>query len=564
MVRRFFVGFLAIIGFLVLLLVVGLGSFAWWASGRIGGEPLPDAIVLELDLRQSLSEAPSLGGFSGLGIKRGLTVSEVVLALDRAGRDPRVSGLLAIAGDQTQGMGIAQELRQAVGRFRATGRDTVIWSDSFGELTSGLEAYYLATAFDQIALQPAGMVGVSGITAEMPFLRGLLDKLGIEPVVRQRMEYKTAFENFAASAPSAPNREMTETILDDVWSRLVQDVAAARGLPEDEAQRLLGSGPWTGEEALRAKLIDRLSYLDDSRRTMGPDRVVPLVDYAEAEATPAVGPTVALVRAEGMISRGDDDLGSGIRSHAMARMLGSQVDDDKVAAIVLRIDSPGGSPVASEAIAHELRRARQAGKPVIVSMGNVAASGGYWIVMDADRIVAQPLTLTGSIGVIAGKPVVADALDRLGVGVWQTGRGQNAGMWALTQGFAGPAGERVDFLLDDIYNRFKDGVAQGRKLDRDKVDEIAKGRVWTGAAAQRLGLVDRTGGLIEALAEVRLALKLDEAADLDIRLLPEAPSPFALVQELIAGGLATATLADRMKAVVGAEGSVLAVVPRLH
>ncbi len=540
--RRFIVGFLATVGALAFLVVGGLGLGAWWLlRSERAGPRLPERMVLELDLRQELPESSGGIGLAALSLERGPTLSEVVLGLDRAAADPRVGGLVALVDGTSHGFAVAQELRDAVKAFRASDRFAIAWSDSLGELEPGNEGYYLATAFDEVDVQPAGLVGVSGVAIETPFIKDLLDRLGIGLSVTRRGAYKTAPETFTESGPTPANRQMLQDLVDQTWQGLVAGVADARRLPPERAAALLGAGPYTATGARDAGLVDRLAYRDEVEvRSLGRAgvgaRLVPFGDYLSGTSPepPGQATTVAFVRAVGAIRRGGDALGGGVAADDLAGALTAAIDDPAVRAIVLRIASPGGSAVASETIARQVRQAVKVGKPVIVSMGNVAASGGYWIAMDASRIVAEPLTLTGSIGVFAGKPVLAGAFDKLGVHWARLTAGPDAALWSPIEPFTAEGKARLEALVDDLYATFKQGVARGRHLDPASVEALAQGRVWTGAEALARGLVDRLGGLDAALGETRQALRLPTDAPLALVPFPPPETPLQLVRQLLA------------------------------
>lgn len=527
--RRFLIGLLATVGFLAIVFVAGTSFLAW---RMLDGAPrLPERFVLTADWREGLDEAADGPGLLSFDLERQPTVTDLVLALDRAARDPRVAGLWVRLSDARQGFAVAQELRDAVQRFRAAGKPAVVYADTFGELTAGNEPYYLATAFDEINLQPVGLVGLTGLAVEVPHLRNLLAQLGIRLEVSRRAEYKTVLESFTEAELTPANREMLEALLDTLSGQLVSGIAAGRRLDEARVRALIDQGPFTGEEALQARLVDHIRHADQAlaalRRRVGAGvESLSLDDYADAIELDAEGTSrVALITAAGLIRRGGDPAGIEIAADDLAGTLADAAEDDGIQAVLLRIDSGGGSAVASETIARAVRRVIEAGKPVVVSMSNAAASGGYWIAMGASRIVAQPGTLTGSIGVVAGKPMLGEAWDELGVSWAEITRGANATMWSVNQPYTPQARARLETILDNLYGTFKAGVARGRNLPPERVDALAKGRVWAGAVARDLGLVDELGGLDVALAAVRHELRLPDDAPLAIERLPEPESP---------------------------------------
>jgi len=539
--RRFIVGLLAVIGALTLALVIVAGGAAWWFIGLWrDAPPLPERIVLELDLRQPLAETPELGAATLIERDRGMTVSELVLALEAATDDPRVAGLLLRLGETDHGFGVAQELRQAIARFREGGGFALAWADSFGEMAPANEAYFIATAADEVHLQPGGMVGLTGLSVETPFVRALLDRIGIEPEIARRKEFKTALDSVAETELRPAHEAMLEALLDSLYGDLAAGIAAGRGLEEAEVVSLIDAGPFTAEEARAAGLVDGLRY-DDEVRTAAGDRagagagLVSLRRYQDAITEPAAAPAarVALIRAEGPVVRGAEPLRRQIAADTAAEAIAEAREDAAIDAILLRLDTGGGSAVASETIAREIRRATAAGKPLVVSMGNTAASGGYWIAMGASRIVAQPMTLTGSIGVLAGKPVLAGLWERLDIQWAGIRRGDNADFWSFNHSYSAAARARLDVLLDDVYGRFVAGVAKGRDMMPARVEEIARGRVWTGRQALENGLVDQLGGLDDAQASLRSLLGLAADAALALEPYPPERGLLARVTELM-------------------------------
>jgi protease-4 len=526
--RRVLIGVLATIGAIALLLTAGGVAAAWLLFGR---EPrLPDQMIVTLDLREDLPEMHGADPLEAIGLAQPPTLIEITLGLEQAARDPRVRGLVARLDGEGPGLAQAQELRSAVARFREQGKFAYAHADSFGEFGPGTVGYYLAAAFDEIHLQPLGGVGLTGILIETPLLRGLLDRLGIEPSGAKRGAYKNAADIFTDSSLSPQHRESLESLASSLDQQIKSGIAESRGLTIDEVGRLIDEGPYMAEEARAAGLIDQLHYwpevleLAESRAGAGSE-LVSVAAYARTvETLPDGAPVVALVQGIGQIQRGDSDHGPVggwlMGADTVAQALADAIDDPDVAAILFRIDSGGGSAVASETIGREVRRAVGQGKPVIVSMAATAASGGYWIAMDASRIVADPGTLTGSIGVFAGKPVLSGFWDELGVSWGQVARGANATMWSNLVDYDRRGRARLDAFLDQVYAAFTDGVARGRGLSRDEVLGIAQGRVWTGQQAKELGLVDELGGFARALALAKEAGGIAPDQPIELRPFP--------------------------------------------
>ncbi len=538
--KRFIVGFLAVVGALALLvLVAAIGGGIWFTRQFTAAPALPERMVLTLDLGEPLVETLPGDPLATIGLERPLELGELVLALERAAVDPRVRGLVARLEATDHGMAVAQELRAAIGRLRDGGGFAWAWADSFGELGPGNEGYYIATAFDEIHLQPSGMVGLTGLLAEIPFVRPLLDRLGIEAEVIRRSDYKTVFDSVVEDGLTAANAEMMNDLLDQLYAGLVDGIAVSRRLAPAAVEGLIDAGPYTGDAALAAGLIDGLAFrdevLDRALAEAGPgSRPVSLATYARAGPEgPAEAPaTVALVVAQGPIQRGSAGFDAFIGADDLAAQLAEARDDETIDAVVLRLDTGGGSAVASETVGREVERLREAGKPIIVSMGNAAASGGYWIAMGASHIVAEPMTLTGSIGVIAGKPVLEGLWEQLGVHWAMLQRGRNADYLSMNRPLDALARERLEQEVDALYERFKTGVAEGRGLSMDEVEALAQGRVWLGGEALGLGLVDELGGILEARAAAARLLQLPAGSIPHLQRYPEPPSTLELVREL--------------------------------
>jgi protease-4 len=487
-------------------------------------------LILELDLTDGLLEARPADPLSAVLTRHQVALADIVSGLAKARSDDRVKALVVKVGGQV-GLGMAQELRGAIQRFRAAGKLTVAWAETFGEFSAGNVPYYLATAFETIYLQPSGDLGLTGLAVERVFLRGALDRLGVSFEVGARHEYKSAAEQLTEHGFSGPAREATERITESVTAQLAAAIAERGQLPADEAAHLINSGPFLAGQALTAGLVDALGYRDEvyaatHKRVGRGAELLYLSRYQRsrelAERARRIAahrpPSVALIHATGAIRRGRSGrspmTGSAMGSDSITAALRAATADPRVRAIVLRVNSPGGSYVASDSIWREVVRARTAGKPVVVSMSDVAASGGYFISMAADAIVAQPGTVTGSIGVVVGKPVLSGLLGKAGITTDSVVQGQHAAMFSTSHPFTDQEWALVDSWLDHIYADFTGKVAVGRRLSAERVHELARGRVWTGADAMERGLVDELGGLEDAAAIARRRAGLPAAAPL--------------------------------------------------
>ena len=421
---------------------------------------------------------------------------------------------------------LAQELRLGVAAFAASGKPTVAWAESFGQGASDLPAYVLASAFTEVWLQPSGDLNLLGVAIETTFLRGALDRLGVQPELEGRYEYKNAVDRITRTELTPAHRESLERLSGSLLDRAVADVAEGRGLAADVVRELVDTGPRTADEARRAGLVDRLGYRDEVyasvRDRVGEGATLLFADRWRPRRRPSLPSLpghprghVALVEVQGGITTGPSrrgPMGRSVGSDTVTADLRAVLADDAARAVVLHVDSPGGSSVASDTIWREVCRVREAGKPVVVAMGSAAASGGYYVACPADVIVALPSTLTGSIGVFGGKFVVAELLDKLGLATGVVEQGARSRMYSSRRPFTAEERERVDVVLDAVYADFTRRVAEGRGLTRDAVERVARGRVWTGADAAGVGLVDELGGLRDAVRIARERADLPEHA----------------------------------------------------
>jgi protease-4 len=488
-------------------------------------------LILELDLSEGIGEEPPADMVSAVLTMRRPRLGDVLDGLHRARADEKVRALVVRIGGRPIGLARVQELRSAIAEFRRSGKATVAWAETYGEFGPGNAAYYLATAFDRIWVQPSGDVGLTGLSLEQWFYRGTLDKLGLEYEVAKRHEYKNAADRLTEHGFTGPAREALEQLATSLTGQITEAVAQRLAIPPAQARELIDNGPYVAEEALELRLVDALGYRDEVyqgvRKAAGADahllylgryqRSRALTERARKLPEPP-GDMVALIYAAGPIRRGRSGRGplsgGAMGSDTVTAALRAAAADRRVRAIVLRVNSPGGSYVASDTIWREVVRTRQAGTPIVVSMGDVAASGGYYISMAADAIVAQPGTITGSIGVLTGKPVTASLLERVGITTDSVTQGAHADMFSTTRPFSKDEWSKINSWLDRIYADFTGKVASGRGMTREQVHEIARGRVWTGADAAGIGLVDHLGGLDDAVALARRKARLPDSAPL--------------------------------------------------
>jgi len=497
-------------------------------------------LILELDLTDGIAEGPPADPLSALLTMRRTRLQDLLDGLRRAAADDRVRVLVVKVGGSRTGLAKVQELRAAIGDFRASGKLAVAWAESFGDFVHGNLPYYLASGFDRVYLQPSGTLGLTGVAVEQVFLHDALEKLGIDFQSAARHEYKSAADQLTETGFTGPGREAAARLAESVTEQLVAAVASGRGLPVDRVVDLLGQGPFLAEQALAEGLVDALLYRDEVydqvRKDAGPDatllylqryqRTQSLGDLPKRLGSSVQGMApgqherfVATIYAHGAIRHGRSGRGGpgggGMGSDTVAAALRAAAADNGARAVVLRVNSPGGSYTASDVIWREVVRLRAAGKPVVVSMGDVAASGGYFISAPADVIVAQPGTVTGSIGVIMGKPVLRGLFGRAGVAtdtITDTAGAGIATMFSSSRPFSDAEWARINQWLDAVYADFTEKVASGRRLPVERVHELARGRVWTGADAIANGLADEAGGLREAIAIARTRAGLPDSA----------------------------------------------------
>jgi len=517
---------------------IAIGLYLWLIAGRV-----PKRVILEVDFDKGMTEYVPDDSLARVVMAQKPRVRDVAEALQKAATDDRVKGLVARVGKTSMKLAQAQELRDAIIAFRAAGKPAFCYAETFGEFGPGNVAYYFATAFDEIYLQPSGDVGLTGLIYEQPFVRGTLDKLGLVPRIDGRKEYKSFRYMLTETKYNAPHREAVTGVMNSQFSQIVKGIADSRKHSEDDVRLLANRGPFLGQEAVDGKLVDGLAYRDEvydkiKEKAGAKAEVLDLAEYSRRAGGPnEKGTTIALIYAVGGIERGKSGYNAitgelVLGSDTISAALRKAADDKDVKAILLRIDSPGGSYVASDTIWRETVKAKKAGKPLIVSMGSTAASGGYFIALAADKIIAQPTTITGSIGVFGGKMVTAGFWKKLGVTWDEVHTSKNADAWTMAKDFTPEQKARFEDWLDRVYDDFTSKVSQGRNLSREAVEKIAKGRIWTGEDAKRIGLVDELGGFPAALRAVRKAVKLVDNAPLKLRVYPERKTLLTLVSDL--------------------------------
>ncbi len=546
MARRGFTIFFTFLGMALAISVAGLFAL-YFLFGREPAVPANATLTLRVggDLGE-IAPADIIGYVSGGG--RTPTVRSLIDNLRKAKVDERIRAvLLKPTGFTTPFWGKIQELRDAVLDFKQSGKPIYAYLEYGGE-----RDYYLASAADKVFLMPSTELELTGVATYALFLRGTFDKVGVEADLRHIGDYKTASNTFTEKGYTAAHREMDLSLNRDLYGQIVGGIAQARKQSEAAVRALIDEGPFLPGDALRAGLIDDVAYEDQVREKLrsalgqgatGPE--IDTSDYARVSARSLGldrGPRIAVIYAAGAIvsGRGGSDPlnGTSVGADTLIRYIRDARGDSSIRAIVLRIDSPGGSAGASDAIWRELMIARneRADRPIVASMSDLAASGGYYIAMPAHAIVAQPSTLTGSIGIFGGKFVTGGVYEKLGAKIDSVSSGRRAEMNSPVRRYTPDEAKKVQEQLQAFYDQFIEKVAEARNSTPEKIDQIAQGRVWTGRQAKDNGLVDALGGLDAAIAVAKERAKIAKDSGVELVLYPPRRSLYELLSEELAGG----------------------------
>jgi len=527
-----------------LILVAFIGIALLWAALRKGEPSIRDNSVLTLRVAGSLPDYSPDDPFKRFFGGPDQSLTGLVMQFKKAKVDKRIKAILLDVNMSGVGWGKAEEIRDAITDFRTSGKPV------YAYIEFGLnKEYYIATACDKIIVPPPGELFINGLAADVMFFRGSLDKLGIYPDIFQIGKYKTAGDMFTQKKMTDAHKQYIDELLDDLYGRYINAIAQARHKTADEVKELINNAPYNAEQAKTAGLIDEAMYRDEVEK-----QFKKLLGYKDTDTFVAVrgadyrdvspeslglnkGERIAVIYATGDIGSGSSENSpsgeQSIGSDTVSKALNDAAADKSIKAIVLRVDSPGGSGLASDIIWRSVETANQK-KPVVVSMSDVAASGGYYISASAAKIVAQPSTITGSIGVLAGKPVMRGFYDWLGISNEYVLRGKNAGMFRETEKFSDDERAKFeDWIKTTYYRDFIPKVAKGRNKDVQYIDSVGQGRVWTGAQAKDRGLVDDFGGLDKAIEVAKQLAKIPGDKGVERVILPY---PTTFLQELMNGG----------------------------
>ena len=512
-------------------------------AGAARPAPPPARTVLTLDLRRSLTDQDPQNPLAVFGGSSRSVIS-TIQALHRAESDGRVRGLLIRLPEGGMSPASADELRLAIAAFRKTGKPVVAHSQGIYASGAATSTYMLGAAAGEFWMQPGASLQAVGMAGEDVFLKRAFDKYGVKADYQQRYEYKNAVNPFLYDDYTPAHREAELSWMGSVYESAVDAAAADRHVQPAALKASLEGGPYLAEDAMARHLIDRTGQEREAEERIlslagAGAKLIDIDDYHPNADDGHPTRAVAIVNAEGdIVTGGSGDTGlnrsSNVYSDDVAKAFYDAAKDAKVKAIVFRISSPGGSDTASEQILAGLRAAKAAGKPVVVSMGTYAASGGYWIASEASEIVSEPTTLTGSIGVFGGKFALGDALARYGVDMRGLSvGGEFADAFAAGHPFTPAQRAAISDWMDRIYAGFVQRVSTGRHLPVDRVREIAKGRVWTGEQAKGLGLVDRIGGFYDAVAEAKRLAGIPASEAVELKSLPTPKSALDIVQQAL-------------------------------
>jgi protease-4 len=487
------------------------------------------------------------GGVIGQFFEAPPTVRSLVDALRKAKVDRRISSVIVRPAGAAALWGKVQELRDAITDFRSSGKPIIAYLEYGGE-----QEFYLASACEKVFLMPSASLDLTGIASYELFLRGTLDKIGAYPDTLHIGQYKTASNTFTEHTYTPAHLEMAQSLNADLYEQLIRGLADGRHKSETEIRRLVDHGPFLPEDAIRAGLVDDVAYedeLDDKVKLGGGTaRFVNEADYRRVSTTSLGlnrGPRIAVIYATGVIASGqssyDSPSGQVLGSDTMAEYLRKARADSSIKAIVLRVDSPGGSAIASDVIWREVMLTRGV-KPVIASMSDVAASGGYYIAMPAHVIVAEPATLTGSIGVVMLKFVIDGTLKKLGMNVEGVSNGKYAGLYSPVRAFTPEERAKVQEQMQATYDTFVEKAADGRNTTPERIDKVGQGRVWTGRQGKEIGLVDELGGLERALAVAKQRAKLPADSEVEVVVYPGRKSIYEIVKNPFGSSESTTAL----------------------
>ncbi len=534
----------AIFGILfILLLLVVLGILKQdVASSSI----VPEKTILTIDLNKDYPEVIGDDLISELAEVKSSSFFDLIKSINIAALDNRVVALVANINDSSLGLAQIQEVRQAIERFKSTGKKAYVYSTGFGSIGGGTSEYYLATAFDEIWMQPNTDLGITGLNIEVPFFKGIFDKIGITPEFYTRYEYKNAVSSLINKGFTKEFKAETQRLGNSIFQEMTQEISKSRNISKKEIIKSINKAPLFAEEALKAKLIDKIAYkpeLIEKLIKLTGGKMLDITDYSLNFSTGSRKlPTIAFMVLDGVIAQGES-LGNSMGGDAIigADSVVEQLDEimrnKNVKALVLRINSPGGSYTASNEIWYAVKRVKEKSNiPVIISQSNYAASGGYFVSIAGDYIFAEPSTITGSIGVLGGKMVLSGLWKKLDINWGEVKFGDNAGILSVNHKFSEAERKVFNKSLDNIYKDFTSKVSKARNISIKDLDKLARGRVWSGIDAQKVGLIDGIGGIDEAISMAKEKGGIAHKTKFEIAYYPKKKSLSEKLSQLISGG----------------------------
>ena len=526
-IKKIVTRFFAVIGFLTIL---NIALLVWLISSL-------DFMGAKKEVQEKTLLTISTGAISGdvfpetnymmlnSFLSKQISLIDTLTTVRKAAEDPKIVGIFIDQSELNLSYAQVEELRNELISFKNTGKKVWAWSDSYGEMTSGTKSYYLASAADKIFLQPAGFVTFNGISSTSPFLKNLLEKIKVEPIGAARKEYKTYWNMFSEEKFTDAHREATESLLNSIFSKVAAEVSESRKIPIDKVYEIADKVTLSSPEAVKYQFVDAVRYKDEVVEEMknqtGFENKMSLLAYKNIDKNilgvkPVSGPKIAVIELPGSIHRGTSDMSPSGKpestgSSTVVTLLKKAWKDENVKGIILRVNSPGGSVIASETIWNQVETIKKSGtKPIIVSMGSVAASGGYYVSMNADRIFADHNTVTGSIGVVIGKFYTKDLFESLGITFDSVTIGRNNGFLSSLERLTPEQEEYLSKNLDEVYNTFVQRAADGRKMNVMDLEKFAHGRVWSGGLAHSNGLVDEIGGFMSAYGYMKEKIALPD------------------------------------------------------
>ncbi|MFN7055046.1 signal peptide peptidase SppA [Hyphomonas sp.] len=549
--------FVAMMLFFILGFFMLFGLIASIASAK---PPHPASIVLTLDLNESFVDQAPTSGLAAFSGTPGFI--DLLTKLKDAETDSSVKGLYIRGGSWAVGTSRSEELRQAIQSFRDSGKFVVAHSQGMFS-SSGPSLYHSISAADEIWMQPGTEFIINGVTFEAEFYKGLFDMIGLTPEIYAFYEYKNAPNAYSETSLTEPHREALQALADSIWSTALEAISEDREIALPALRALLERGPMTAEQAMEAGLVDSLGWPEEveeaTRERAG--RNTEMIRLAQYNAPPERGrsraPVIAVIGGQGMIVPGGGGSSSPFSSppefasDVIARAILDAADDDDVRAIVFRVDSPGGVPNAADQIWRAVERAKEKGKPVVVSMGSAAASGGYYVSMGANAILANEGTITGSIGIFGGKFAIEGTLNKIGISFdTVTTGGEYASAWGVSE-FTDAQERDVRAILKRGYDRFVTLAAEGRGKTFEEMDRLARGRVWTGRDAVGIGLIDATGTFMDAVEKAKELGGIDPDVKPRLAFYPVRKSGFEALENLFGVSAEAARAAALVGAIAG-------------